>query len=65
MTDVNQTGTDQTAPAAKDQKFREATKLREEINDQFLHHLVIGREEFKDNPHYQIGIIAASLPQND
>jgi len=39
------------AIAAKDQKFREGTQLREEIDEQYTHFLVIGREEFKDNPH--------------
>jgi len=39
------------AIAAKNQKFRESTQLRKEIDDRYLHYLVIGREEFKDNPH--------------
>jgi len=39
------------AIAAKEQKYREATQLREEIHNRYMHYVVIGREEFKDNKH--------------
>lgn len=39
------------AIAAKDQKYRDATALREEIHKEYMHLVVIGREEFKNNQH--------------
>jgi hypothetical protein len=39
------------AIAAKDQKYRDAAQLRKEIHKEYMHLVVIGREEFKHNQH--------------
>ncbi|MCP5105165.1 MAG: hypothetical protein GY950_17380 [bacterium] len=52
------------AIAAKDQKFRDAAELREEIHDDYMHMVVIGREEFKKDSH-MLALLGLNGPRKE